>query len=89
MSLFSFGLYDRLMTAFSDVPNSGRKLVTLPKRMAWDALLKEHIRKLDEKKPVIYCGDLNVSHKEIGIFILIIFSVCEKLFHIIMFTFIC
>ena len=54
---------------FPDVPNSGRKLVTLPKRMAWDALLKEHIRKLNEKKPVIYCGDLNVSHKEIGTFV--------------------
>ncbi|XP_043188809.1 exodeoxyribonuclease-like isoform X1 [Amphibalanus amphitrite] len=59
--------YDNFYLVTSYVPNSGRKLVTLPKRMAWDKLLKEHLQKLDEKKPVIYCGDLNVSHKEIDL----------------------
>ena len=53
------------MTAY--VPNSGRKLVTLDKRMDWDKHFREHLKKLDEKKPVIVCGDLNVAHKEIDL----------------------
>lgn len=48
------------------VPNSGRKLVTLPKRMRWNILFEEYLGKLNQKKPVIVCGDLNVSHLEIG-----------------------
>lgn len=48
------------------VPNSGRKLVTLPKRMRWNVLFMEHLHKLNAKKPVIVCGDMNVSHLEIG-----------------------
>ena len=51
---------------FSDVPNSGRGLVTLPKRLKWDTQFREYLKKLDEKKPVILCGDLNVSHQPIG-----------------------
>ena len=49
------------------VPNAGRKLVTLPKRMEWDPILRSHIKELDAKKPVILCGDLNVAHKEIDL----------------------
>lgn len=48
------------------VPNSGRKLVTLPKRMRWNILFMEHLQKLNRKMPVIVCGDMNVSHLEIG-----------------------
>ena len=51
---------------FADVPNAGRKLVTLPKRLDWDTKFLKHIKDLDAKKPVILCGDLNVAHKEIG-----------------------
>ena len=46
------------------VPNAGRKLVTLDKRMEWDPLLRKHLEKLDGEKPVVLCGDLNVAHKE-------------------------
>lgn len=49
-----------------DVPNAGQKLVTLPKRLEWNKDFKEFIQKLDEKKPVIICGDMNVAHTEIG-----------------------
>lgn len=48
------------------VPNSGRKLVTLPKRLRWNKLFKEYVESLDKKKPVIICGDMNVAHEEIG-----------------------
>lgn len=41
--------------------------MTLPKRLQWDPLLREHLKKLDESKPVILCGDLNVAHKEIDL----------------------
>ena len=51
-----------------DVPNSGRKLVTLPKRLQWDPEFLKIIKDLDCKKPVIICGDMNVAHQEIGIF---------------------
>ena len=33
----------------------------------WEDLLRNHLKKLDEKKPVIYTGDLNVAHEEIDI----------------------
>jgi len=49
------------------VPNAGRGLVTLDKRLDWDPRLKEHVKALDEKKPVIICGDMNVAHKEIDL----------------------
>lgn len=54
-----------LITAY--VPNAGRKLVTLPKRMDWDPMLRKHVEKLDKLKPVIICGDMNVAHKEIDL----------------------
>ncbi|VEL07777.1 unnamed protein product [Protopolystoma xenopodis] len=51
----------------SDVPNSGRGLVRLQYRdKSWDPDFKEYLKRLDAKKPVILCGDLNVSHQEIG-----------------------
>jgi len=49
------------------VPNAGRGLVTLDKRLDWDPRLREHVKALDEKKPVIICGDMNVAHKEIDL----------------------
>jgi len=54
-----------LVTAY--VPNAGRGLVTLDKRMDWDPLFREHLTELDKVKPVIICGDLNVAHKEIDL----------------------
>lgn len=48
------------------VPNAGRKLVTMPRRLRWNQMFEQHVQKLDEKKPVIICGDMNVAHGEIG-----------------------
>lgn len=49
------------------VPNSKDGLARLPYRMEWEEMLKKHLKKLDETKPVIYTGDLNVAHEEIDI----------------------
>lgn len=48
-------------------PNSGRELARLEYRMKWEDDFKEYLKKLDENKPVIICGDLNVAHKEIDL----------------------
>ena len=49
------------------VPNSGDELKRLDYRMTWEDDFLAYVKKLEEKKPVIYCGDLNVAHKEIDI----------------------
>lgn len=49
------------------VPNAGRGLVTLDKRLEWNELFKKYIKDLDNKKPVILCGDMNVAHNEIDL----------------------
>ena len=49
------------------VPNSQRELTRLDYRMVWEEAFLSYVKKLDEKKPVIYCGDLNVAHKEIDL----------------------
>lgn len=59
--------FDSFYIVTTYVPNAGRKLVTLDKRMRWDPLLKAHLKALDAKKPVILCGDLNVAHLEIDL----------------------
>jgi len=59
--------YDSYYLVTTYVPNSGRKLVTLDKRMDWDPKFRNHLVGLDAKKPVILCGDLNVAHKEIDL----------------------
>ena len=48
-------------------PNSQRELARLDYRMEWEDDFKEYIKGLDEKKPVILCGDLNVAHTEIDL----------------------
>lgn len=48
-------------------PNSKRELERLEYRMVWEDEMRKYLKKLDEKKPVIYCGDLNVAHKEIDL----------------------
>lgn len=42
-------------------------MVTLPKRLNWNELFKSYIKELDQKKPVILCGDMNVAHNEIDL----------------------
>ena len=49
------------------VPNSQRELTRLAYRQEWEAAFLSYILKLEKKKPVIYCGDLNVAHNEIDL----------------------
>ena len=49
------------------VPNSKDGLLRLDYRMVWEDDFLKYVKKLEEKKPVIYCGDLNVAHKEIDL----------------------
>ena len=48
-------------------PNSQNELARLPYRMQWETDFLAYLKKLEEKKPVIFCGDLNVAHKEIDL----------------------
>lgn len=48
-------------------PNSQDQLKRLDYRMCWEDDLREYLMELDGKKPVVYCGDLNVAHQEIDI----------------------
>lgn len=54
-----------LVTCYT--PNSQNGLRRLDYRMKWEADFLDYIKKLDEKKPVILCGDLNVAHQEIDL----------------------
>ena len=49
------------------VPNSQRELARIDYRMEWEKEFLSYIKGLEKKKPVIYCGDLNVAHKEIDL----------------------
>ncbi|MBQ9516814.1 MAG: exodeoxyribonuclease III [Eubacterium sp.] len=57
--------YDNFYFVTVYVPNSQNELKRLDYRMKWEDDFLNYIKSLDEKKPVIYCGDLNVAHKEI------------------------
>ena len=48
-------------------PNSQDELRRLPYRMRWEDDLREYLCGLDQTKPVVYCGDLNVAHEEIDL----------------------
>jgi len=48
-------------------PNSQQELARLDYRMKWEDDFLAYIKGLDAKKPVIFCGDLNVAHEEIDI----------------------
>ena len=48
-------------------PNSKRELERLDYRQIWEDAFREYLNKLNENKPVILCGDLNVAHKEIDL----------------------
>lgn len=49
------------------VPNSQRELGRLPYRQRWDVDFLGYLRGLEKRKPVIFCGDLNVAHTEIDL----------------------
>lgn len=48
-------------------PNSQNELARLDYRMKWESDFLAYLKKLEEEKPVIFCGDLNVAHKEIDL----------------------
>ncbi|MBN3305248.1 APEX1 lyase, partial [Amia calva] len=54
-----------LVTAY--VPNSGRGLVRLAYRQTWDADFRSYLSGLEQRKPLVLCGDLNVAHEEIDL----------------------
>jgi len=48
-------------------PNAQRGLTRLDYRMKWEDDLRRYLLRLDQEKPVVYCGDLNVAHHEIDL----------------------
>ena len=54
-----------LVTVYT--PNSQRELTRIQYRMCWEEDFRMYLKRLDEKKPVIVCGDLNVAHQEIDL----------------------
>jgi exodeoxyribonuclease-3 len=54
-----------LVTVYT--PNAKRGLLRLKYRMEWDLAFFAFLKKLEKKKPVIFCGDLNVAHHEIDL----------------------
>ncbi len=54
-----------LVTCYT--PNSQDGLQRLPYRMIWEDAFRVHLKGLEQKKPVIFCGDLNVAHQEIDL----------------------
>lgn len=59
--------YDNFYLVTVYTPNSQNELARLDYRMKWEEDFRAYLKKLDEKKPVIFCGDLNVAHKEIDL----------------------
>jgi exodeoxyribonuclease-3 len=54
-----------LVTCYT--PNAQMELARLEFRLEWEKVFADYLSKLDEKKPVIVCGDLNVAHQEIDL----------------------
>lgn len=59
--------FDEYFVVTVYTPNSQNELARLPYRMEWEDAFLAHLKKLEETKPVIFCGDLNVAHKEIDL----------------------
>lgn len=59
--------FDDLYLVTVYTPNSQDELRRLDYRMTWDDAFRSYIQALDAKKPVVFCGDLNVAHQEIDL----------------------
>ena len=59
--------YDKFYQVNCYTPNSKRELERLDYRMIWEDEIRNYLLKLDKIKPVMYCGDFNVAHKEIDL----------------------
>tara|TARA_Y100000310_G_scaffold171786_1_gene171943 strand:+ start:220 stop:981 length:762 start_codon:yes stop_codon:yes gene_type:complete len=58
---------DKLYLVNVYTPNSGQELKRLKYRISWNKDFLSYLKKLDKKKPVIFCGDMNVAHKPIDL----------------------
>ena len=54
-----------LVTVYT--PNAQRELTRLDYRMAWEDAFLHYLKELERDKPVVFCGDLNVAHREIDL----------------------
>ena len=59
--------YEKFYLVNCYTPNSQNELKRLDYRIIWEDAFLEYLKKLEEKKPVILCGDLNVAHQEIDL----------------------
>ena len=59
--------YEKFYFVTVYTPNSQDGLKRLDYRMEWEKAFLAYLKKLEEKKPVIFCGDLNVAHQEIDL----------------------
>ena len=59
--------YDQFYLITCYTPNAQDGLARIDHRLKWDAAFREYLRQLDQIKPVIVCGDLNVAHQEIDL----------------------
>ena len=59
--------YDKFYLVNAYVPNSQEELKRLDYRMAFEDNMREYLKELNQMKPVIYCGDLNVAHERIDL----------------------
>ena len=59
--------YDNFYLVNCYTPNSKRELERLDYRQVWEDVMRTYLKDLEKTKPVIYCGDLNVAHKEIDL----------------------
>ena len=59
--------YENFFLVCCYTPNAQRELARIDHRMRWDQAFREYLHSLDEKKPVVICGDLNVAHQEIDL----------------------
>lgn len=59
--------FEKFFVVNTYVPNSGAELVKLDYRQTWDVAMLAHLKALEKKKPVIWCGDMNVAHQPIDL----------------------
>lgn len=59
--------FDQFYMVNCYTPNSQRELTRLEYRMEWEDAFREYLKNLDNQKPIILCGDLNVAHQEIDL----------------------
>ena len=59
--------YENFYLVSCYTPNAQRELARIDHRLRWEEALRAYLVSLDQRKPVVYCGDLNVAHNEIDL----------------------